>query len=117
MEVSRNGPPEGGLHIYALKQDLSRTRTTVPDIAPDDEDMFSRIRCPLCAWRPSPASRWSCVWTQGSPEPRFPSCGATWNTFDTRGTCPGCQHQWRWTSCLACAGWSPHDDWYEQAPA
>ena len=113
----RQGPAEAGRYIYALKQDLSRTRTTTREVAPDEEDAFSRIRCPLCAWRPSPNDRWSCVWTEGSPEPRFPSCGAIWNTFETSGRCPGCLHQWRWTSCLRCAGWSPHDDWYEDAPA
>ena len=35
-----------------------------------------------------------------------------WNTFATRGLCPGCQHQWRYTSCLECAAWSLHEDWY-----
>jgi len=23
---------------------------------------------------------------------------------------------WRWTSCLRCAGWSLHEDWYEEEP-
>jgi len=117
----RHGPAEAGHYhrhyIYALKQDLSRTRTTTREVAPEDEDIFSRIRCPLCAWRPAPSSRWSCVWTEGSPEPPFASCGAIWNTFETRGNCPGCAHRWRWTSCLRCAGWSLHEDWYEEAPA
>ena len=35
-----------------------------------------------------------------------------WNTFETRGKCPDCAHQWRWTSCLRCEGWSRHEDWY-----
>jgi hypothetical protein len=104
--------------FYALKRDLSRTRTTTPKPDLDDvEEAFSRIRCPLCAWQPSPNDRWSCVWVEGSPEPPFPSCGAIWNTFRTRGSCPGCRHQWRWTSCLRCAGWSLHEDWYEVSPA
>jgi len=85
--------------------------TDAPNL--DEEDEFSRIRCPLCGWQPSPLDLWSCVWTEGSPEPPFASCGAIWNTFRTRGSCPGCQHQWRWTSCLRCAGWSLHQDWYE----
>lgn len=112
---------EGGSETpsyYALKRDLSRARTTTPKPDLDDDDAaFSRIRCPLCAWQPSPNDRWSCVWIEGSPEPPFSSCGAIWNTFKTRGNCPGCRHQWRWTSCLRCAGWSLHEDWYEVSPA
>jgi hypothetical protein len=26
--------------------------------------------------------------------------------------CPGCAHQWRYTACLRCEGWSLHEDWY-----
>jgi hypothetical protein len=40
-------------------------------------------------------------------------CGECWNTFNTRGRCPGCGHQWRWTACLNCSGWSLHEHWYE----
>ena len=114
IEVGDQGPAEAGHYTwYALKQDLSRTRSAIPDEKLDDEEAFDRIRCPLCGWQPSPLDLWSCVWTEGSPEPLFASCGAIWNTFRTRGSCPGCQHQWRWTSCLRCAGWSLHQDWYE----
>jgi hypothetical protein len=49
-----------------------------------------------------------------SPEPPFKGCGTVWNTFLTKGRCPGCSHQWRWTSCLQCQQWSLHDDWYEK---
>jgi hypothetical protein len=35
-----------------------------------------------------------------------------WNTFETRGRCPGCRKQWRVTVCLACGVGSPHEDWY-----
>src|SRR5262245_20048283 len=76
------------------------------------DDAFSRIRCPLCHWRPSASSMWSCH-GQGTPEPPFDGCGTSWNTFDTRGRCPGCSHQWRWTTCLRCQQWSLHEDWYE----
>lgn len=75
-----------------------------------------RIRCPLCMWQPGRSSLWYCVDT-GHPEYFFDACGTGWNTFDTRGRCPGCLHQWRWTSCLACAGWSLHEDWYEKDDA
>ena len=69
------------------------------------------IRCPLCHWQPSAASRWHCV-CHGTPEPFFEACGTVWNTFDTRGRCPGCQHQWQWTTCLSCGVASRHEDWY-----
>jgi DNA-directed RNA polymerase subunit RPC12/RpoP len=82
------------------------------DVSADDEETLSGIRCPLCSWRPSVSSRWSCEHT-GAPEPFFEACGTVWNTFSTRGRCPGCSHQWRWTSCLQCGEWSLHDDWYE----
>jgi hypothetical protein len=49
-----------------------------------------------------------------------PSCGTVWNTFETRGRCPGCGYQWTRTVCLACQRISPHLDWYapdEPSPA
>ena len=96
---------------------LKDTGTRVVDIVrPEDlglDKAFENIRCPLCAWQPEPSSRWSCQ-CRDTPEPAFASCGTIWNTFATRGRCPGCAHQWRWTSCLACGEFSPHDDWYEQ---
>jgi len=60
------------------------------------------IYCPKCEWRPRAEDQWSCV----------PGCGTVWNTFWTHGTCPGCSYTWRITQCLACAGISPHADWY-----
>jgi len=63
-----------------------------------------RIRCPKCAWRPRKRDRWFCTRCEQ----------ATWNTFDTRGVCPVCAYHWRWTMCLACHQWSPHEDWYEK---
>jgi hypothetical protein len=80
----------------------------------EQDDALVGIRCPRCAWRPSRSSRWCCFHTAGSPEPVFQSCLTVWNTFLTRGCCPGCSHQWQWTSCLRCAGWSRHEDWYEE---
>jgi hypothetical protein len=72
---------------------------------------FSRIRCPLCKWQPKPSHRWFCAPCE-HPEYFADGCGARWNTFSTRGRCPGCAHQWRWTACLNCSGWSLHEDWY-----
>lgn len=76
-------------------------------------DDFQRIRCPLCKWRPRASSRWFCA-DADAPEFFYGGCGAMWNTFETGGKCPRCNHQWRWTSCLRCGGWSRHDDWYEK---
>ena len=64
---------------------------------------FTRIRCPLCQWRPRREDRWLCD----------PGCHHTWNTFETAGICPGCAKHWDQTACLKCSGWSPHADWYE----
>ena len=90
-------------HIITTDLDLDRER----------DDGFRGIRCPLCGWRPVASSRWmcSCIVT---PEPYFESCGYVWNTFETRGRCPGCGHQWHWTTCQRCSEPSPHEDWYEQ---
>jgi hypothetical protein len=62
----------------------------------------TEIFCPQCAWRPQAEDRWECV----------PSCGTVWNTFWTRGVCPGCAVQWPATQCLACHVYSPHKAWY-----
>lgn len=82
----------------------------------EDVDRWSRIRCPHCQWQPDRASRWQCSECR-EPEGLLHGCGTVWNTFQTRGRCPGCQHQWRWTSCPACSQWAPHDDWYEAEDA
>ena len=72
-----------------------------------------RIRCPHCLWQPGRGSVWTCL-SVGHPEHFQGGCGYSWNTFDTRGLCPGCSHQWTHTSCLACGRWALHEDWYER---
>jgi hypothetical protein len=62
----------------------------------------AEIYCPLCAWRPKATDRWWC----------HPGCRTEWNTFWTRGLCPGCGHQWLETACLRCQRMSPHESWY-----
>jgi hypothetical protein len=91
------------------------TPTFVPDAASrDGEDTrSSRIRCPLCHWEPAPSTLWACE-SYGTPEPYFRGCGTMWNTFSTHGKCPGCAHQWTWTSCPNCHDWSLHEDWYAE---
>ncbi len=76
-----------------------------------EENEFGRIRCPLCHWQPTASSLWCCG-TCDHPEYFFRACGTMWNTFTTRGLCPGCAHQWRYTVCLRCKGWALHEDWY-----
>ena len=98
---------------WLLKKESNQDIDTVIDFDLDEEGARARIRCPLCEWQPDKSSRWCCIRTP-SPEGFFGGCGAVWDTFSTRGRCPGCQHQWRWTSCLRCAGWSLHEDWYEE---
>jgi hypothetical protein len=80
----------------------------------DAEEPFESIRCPLCSWRPTAESRWCCSCSD-TPEPPFDCCYTMWNTFSTRGRCPGCSHQWQWTTCLRCQQPSRHEDWYEQS--
>ena len=63
------------------------------------------VRCPRCRYRPRRRDRWVCR----------PSCGTVWNTFATRGRCPGCGLQWAVTACPACHEISPHLAWYEPA--
>jgi hypothetical protein len=95
-----------------LKKSDFQAELSILAITHDAEDEgFERIRCPLCDWRPAAASTWSC-YGEGTPEPPFDWCGTIWNTFTTHGLCPGCRHQWTWTSCLRCHGFSRHDDWY-----
>jgi hypothetical protein len=77
----------------------------------DEEPGHGRIRCPMCRWQPDAGSYWVCG-DCAHPEYFFGGCGMEWNTFDTRGLCPGCGHQWRWTACLSCRVWSLHEDWY-----
>ena len=76
------------------------------------EEHTPRIRCPRCHWQPTGASRWCCD-VGDTPEPYFEGCRTVWNTFETRGRCPGCAHQWMWTTCHRCEQPSLHEHWYE----
>ena len=101
--------------IHAFKKGPSSIFVPHSTTSVDDRDAFHRIRCPLCEWQPTATSVWAC-YSEGTPEPFFGGCGTVWNTFETKGRCPGCAHQWHWTSCLSCHGWSRHDDWYVEEP-
>ena len=72
----------------------------------------AEIYCPQCEWRPHPEDKWECL----------PPCATQWNTFWTRGVCPGCGVKWPSTQCFGCGHYSPHESWYhyregEAAPA
>ena len=107
-------PVTGGQEkTYFLKDDRAPGQITFDVAGLDDKEAFSGIRCPICSWRPAASSRWYC-YCEGTPEPFFKGCGTAWNTFATRGRCPGCSHQWLWTTCLQCHQASLHKDWYEE---
>lgn len=91
--------------------DLRTWQAPDTDVDTDAAPAFPRVRCPRCRWRPNPGSRWSCSHCP-DPEQYLAGCGTSWNTFTTRGRCPGCGHPWRWTMCLWCGEWSLHADWY-----
>lgn len=102
--------------VFSLFQKkIERENAFEEAISPDEDEEteFEGIRCPLCRWRPRASDEWECG-DCGHPEYFYGGCGTCWNTFDTRGLCPGCGHQWRWTFCLSCWEWSLHEDWYEK---
>jgi hypothetical protein len=101
---------DGAWHLF--KKADAPAKITEDLSAPADSEKFSRIRCPRCQWQPHASDQWIC-WSGDGPEPPFDACGTAWHTFATRGRCPGCAHQWKWTSCLRCDEWSPHEDWYD----
>lgn len=99
--------------VFTAFKKTSETEEIIKSLSEEKDDTdFQRIRCPHCKWQPTAASRWFCA-DADAPEFFYGGCGTMWNTFKTRGKCPGCNHQWKWTSCLRCAGWSRHEDWYE----
>ena len=97
--------------LVLLKQPVTPDLTFLDRTSFEVDKSFDGVRCPLCHWRPDANNRWRCE-CNGTPEPFFHSCGTVWNTFLTGGRCPGCDHQWQWTSCLRCEQASPHQEWY-----
>ena len=117
--MKRKSPTRPALLVVALwafQRGLTpEDASDVLEEAGEESPEGGRVRCPLCGWRPTASSRWYCD-DCGHPEYFYGGCGSVWNTFDTRGLCPGCGHHWRWTSCLYCGGWSLHEDWYATEP-
>jgi len=99
--------------LWLFQEKLKPAGTTEKSPQRDEINEFGRIRCPRCQWQPSALSRWYCG-DCDYPEYFYNGCGAAWNTFTTRGRCPGCGHQWSWTICLRCYRWSRHNDWYRK---
>jgi hypothetical protein len=82
------------------KEDLERDDDPEATLGDGELGRKQRIRCPCCRWEPRDSDRWQC------------SCLHLWNTFHTRGVCPGCGHAWKETQCPRCHRWSPHEAWY-----
>lgn len=100
--------------IFLAYRKTAETEAILKRLKAEDENAESaRIRCPHCRWQPNKTSRWFCG-DCGAPEYFYDGCGASWNTFETGGVCPGCAHKWIWTSCLRCTEWARHEDWYEK---
>src|SRR5262245_65614097 len=86
--------------VFRLFQErLKPAETTKKEAARDKAKKFSRVRCPLCKWRPKSSSRWYCG-DCDYPEYFFDSCGTAWNTFKTGGLFPGCGAQSRYAFCM-----------------
>ncbi len=99
------------LVFLLLQKNLDFDESTIKETKDKETKDYPHIRCPKCNWQPKKESLWFCS-NCDAPEYFYEACGTAWNTFDTGGKCPGCKHQWRWTSCLSCSQWSLHNDWY-----
>lgn len=104
---------DAGVSYLLLKRDPHWRPMAIDETAGDVRPDEPRIRCPLCGWEPRSSDLWTC-WDCTVPEGLARGCGTSWHTFDTGGRCPGCDHQWAWTTCLACGRWSRHADWYSR---
>ena len=105
------------MSLLFLRENEASDQIIEQVIHSDETDVgFAAIRCPLCRWQPRASDLWCCD-DCDYPEFFYGGCGTEWNTFATGGRCPRCVHQWRWTSCLSCEGWSPHESWYEASDA
>lgn len=92
-----------GLHQIAGSTVWQPSRRKMPSPVELDQVLgppLGGIRCPKCEWMPRTKNLWSC------------QCGHRWNTFESRGLCPACQHQWEATQCPQCGAKSPHTEWY-----
>jgi hypothetical protein len=93
-------PQFAGLTLQTSAKRPVRRAIPVAELERRFGPVLPGIRCPKCAWTPRAKHRWQC------------RCRHRWNTFETRGVCPECGHQWETTGCLSCRAISPHTDWY-----
>jgi len=93
-------PQLGGFSAFRPSKAPAQRRLSAAEIEKVLGPELPGIRCPKCQWKPRVKVLWSC------------ECGHRWNTFDTRGLCPECEHQWELTGCLQCGAMSPHLEWY-----
>ena len=93
-------PQLGGFSAFRPSKAPAQRRLSAAEIEKVLGPELPGIRCPKCQWKPRVKVLWSC------------KCGHRWNTFDTRGLCPECEHQWELTGCLQCGAMSPHLEWY-----
>ena len=56
--------------------------------------------CPSCRTAPPLGPFWKCG-----------ACGQSFDTFETRGVCPGCAHEYPVTMCLDCSEQRPMTEW------
>jgi hypothetical protein len=89
-----------GIYRDALRAEPFVIRGGASPYLAEEPQTLSHVVCPRCRLSPKSTDRWCC------------DCGNQWNTFDTRGLCPACGHQWKETACPACGEMSPHPDWY-----
>jgi len=61
--------------------------------------------CPSCKEPPQRGPFWHCN-----------QCGAAFDAFETRATCPKCSIQFPTTKCINCGGQSPFADWIVAPP-
>lgn len=93
-------PQLGSFTVFRPSKPLAQRRFSAAELEKTFGPELPGIRCPKCQWKPRAKVLWSC------------KCGHHWNTFDTRGLCPGCAYQREITACLQCGAMSPHLDWY-----
>lgn len=63
-----------------------------------------RVMCPSCAWIPDGKDHWGCEHCDGD----------AFNTFETGGTCPHCEHTFEETWCPQCEHSAPYEWWWPE---
>ncbi|HLW64175.1 MAG TPA: M50 family metallopeptidase [Gemmataceae bacterium] len=69
-----------------------------------DTERREDAACPRCYTRPLVGNFWRCS-----------SCGASFDTFETKGLCPRCWQEFDTTTCPRCSQSSPITEWFAAA--